>query len=131
MQKEQERDNLHKTIWKIAEDLRGSVDGWDFKSYVLGFLFYRFICENLCAYLKESHGVEDYSAIDEATALTGKDTLIDAKGFFISPSELFETIRMRANLGENLENLNQSLSLAFKNIESSCIGKPRAISGTF
>lgn len=122
MQKEQERANLHKTIWKIAEDLRGSVDGWDFKSYVLGFLFYRFICENLCAYLA-SRGEKNYSALDEATALRGKDVIIDKKGFFISPQDLFETLRSKANGGGELENLNQSLSQAFRNIESSCIGK--------
>lgn len=98
MQKEQERANLHKTIWKIAEDLRGSVDGWDFKSYVLGFLFYRFICENLCAYLA-TRGVKDYRAIDEATALRGKEEIIRAKGFFILPQDLFESIRLEANRG--------------------------------
>ncbi len=53
MTKEQERDELHRTIWQIANDLRGSVDGWDFKSYVLGMLFYRFISENLASYLKQ------------------------------------------------------------------------------
>ena len=56
-QKELERNELHKTIWKMADDLRGSVDGWDFKQYVLGLLFYRFISENLTSYLNEEKQV--------------------------------------------------------------------------
>lgn len=95
MKKEQERANLHRVIWKIAEDVRGSVDGWDFKSYVLGFLFYRFICENLCAYVA-TRGIKDYASLDEDTAMRGRDEIIRAKGFFISPKDLFKTIQTNA-----------------------------------
>lgn len=124
-QKEQERAELHKTIWKIADDLRGSVDGWDFKSYVLGFLFYRFICENLCDHIRKNDSSIDYPSLDEQRALRGKERILESKGFFILPSDLFESIRTKANLGgEHLENLNQSLATAFKNIESFCIGTP-------
>ena len=76
MTKEQERDELHRTIWQIANDLRGSVDGWDFKSYVLGMLFYRFISENLTSYLnneeKKAGNLEfDYSKINDSEAEFG------------------------------------------------------------
>ncbi|MEZ7884976.1 MAG: type I restriction-modification system subunit M N-terminal domain-containing protein, partial [Bacteroidales bacterium] len=76
MTKEQERDELHRTIWQIANDLRGSVDGWDFKSYVLGMLFYRFISENLTSYLnneeKKAGNIEfDYSKIKDSEAEFG------------------------------------------------------------
>ncbi|MCK9182910.1 MAG: type I restriction-modification system subunit M N-terminal domain-containing protein, partial [Fibrobacteraceae bacterium] len=72
MTKEQERDELHRAIWQIANDLRGSVDGWDFKSYVLGMLFYRFISENLAAYINEderrSNPSFDYATVSDKTA---------------------------------------------------------------
>lgn len=75
-----EREELHKTIWKIANDLRGSVDGWDFKSYVLGFLFYYFICENLKSYVLNSFK-QDYENLSDEMAENGRDTIINAKGF--------------------------------------------------
>lgn len=84
-----EREELHKTIWKIANDLRGSVDGWDFKSYVLGFLFYYFICENLKNYVLKSFE-QDYENLSDEMAENGRDTIINAKGFFIKPSHLFQ-----------------------------------------
>lgn len=112
-----EREELHKTIWKIANDLRGSVDGWDFKSYVLGFLFYYFICENLKSYVLNSFE-QDYENLSDEMAENGRDTVINAKGFFIKPSHLFSNIFKNANL----ENLNEKLSVIFKEIESSANG---------
>lgn len=112
-----EREELHKTIWKIANDLRGSVDGWDFKSYVLGFLFYYFICENLKSYVLNSFE-QDYENLSDEMAENGRDTVINAKGFFIKPSHLFSNIFKNANL----ENLNEKLSVVFKEIESSANG---------
>lgn len=112
-----EREELHKTIWKIANDLRGSVDGWDFKSYVLGFLFYYFICENLKSYVLNSFK-QDYENLSDEMAENGRDTIINAKGFFIKPSHLFSNMFKNANL----ENLNEKLSVVFKEIESSANG---------
>lgn len=112
-----EREELHKTIWKIANDLRGSVDGWDFKSYVLGFLFYYFICENLKSYVFKMYK-QDYENLDDENAENGRDTIINAKGFFIKPSHLFSNIFKNANL----EDLNEKLSTIFKEIESSANG---------
>lgn len=112
-----EREELHKTIWKIANELRGSVDGWDFKSYVLGFLFYYFISENLKSYVFNSFK-QDYENLDDKNAENGRDTIINAKGFFIKPSHLFSNMLKNANL----ENLNEKLSAIFKEIESSANG---------
>jgi type I restriction enzyme M protein len=112
--KEQERAELHRTIWNIANDLRGSVDGWDFKQYVLGMLFYRYISENLTAYINDGeHAAGDaafnYAALADNDAEQAKDDLVKTKGFFILPSELFENVRKRAisddNLNETLENV--------------------------
>ena len=122
--KEDQRAQLHKTIWRIANDLRGSVDGWDFKTYVLGILFYRFISENLAAYLNDLErkaGVPDfdYSKISDADAEFGRRVTVEEKGFYILPSELFDNVRLRAPRNENL---NETLERAFKNIEGSAIG---------
>ena len=119
-----ERSELHKTIWKIANDLRGSVDGWDFKSYVLGMLFYRFISENLRSFLNEqerSAGQSnfDYALLKNAEAEFGRTETIKEKGFYILPSELFSNVRMRARSDENL---NETLARVFKNIEGSAVG---------
>ncbi|MDO4870925.1 MAG: type I restriction-modification system subunit M, partial [Candidatus Saccharibacteria bacterium] len=122
--KEQERTKLHNTIWKIANDLRGSVDGWDFKAYVLGFLFYRFISENLVNYINAEErktGATDFSYAelsDDQAELNREDT-VNGKGFYILPSELFENVRKRA---KNDENLNETLSKIFRNIEQSAKG---------
>ncbi len=99
--KEAQRAELHKTIWRIANDLRGSVDGWDFKSYVLGMLFYRFISENLTAYLNEQEREAgdadfDYAELGDADAEFGRKDTVDEKGFYILPSELFANVRERA-----------------------------------
>ena len=122
--KEQERTELHKTIWKIANELRGSVDGWDFKQYVLGLLFYRFISENIENYVNENQrkaGIIDfqYRNISDEEALLGKSQILDEKGFFILPSELFCNIRKGADKNENL---NVVISNVFNNIESSARG---------
>ena len=122
--KEQERAELHRTIWNIANDLRGSVDGWDFKQYVLGILFYRYISENLSAYINEGEHAAgetafDYARISDSEAATARDDLVATKGFFILPSELFENVRKRAVSDENL---NETLEVVFKNIEVSAQG---------
>ena len=122
--KEAQRAELHKTIWRIANDLRGSVDGWDFKSYVLGMLFYRFISEHLTSYLngwEEQAGESgfDYATLADEHAETEREAIVSEKGFFISPSELFENVRKRASSDENL---NETLERVFKNIEGSAVG---------
>ena len=122
--KEREREELHKTIWKIANELRGSVDGWDFKQYVLGLLFYRFISENIENYVNENQrkaGIEDfkYRDISDEEALLGKTQILEEKGLFILPSELFCNVRKNADKNENL---NVVISNIFNNIESSARG---------
>jgi len=121
-----DRNELHKTIWRIANELRGSVDGWDFKQYVLGFLFYRFISENLTNYINSNQkkaGKQDfdYAKIDDKTAEFGRKTTVEEKGFYILPNELFVNVRAKA---KNDENLNETLAKVFKNIESSALGAP-------
>ena len=91
MAKEQERDELHRAIWQIANDLRGSVDGWDFKSYVLGMLFYRFISENLTSYLNKEeqragNTTFNYADITDEEAEFGRADTLKEKGFYILPS---------------------------------------------
>lgn len=122
--KEAERAELHKTIWRIANDLRGSVDGWDFKSYVLGMLFYRFISENLTAYLNEQERRAgnpdfDYTHLPDTDAQFGMAETVNEKGFFIFPSDLFVNVRARARHDANL---NETLSQVFRNIEASAKG---------
>ena len=122
--REAQRAQLHKTIWRIANDLRGSVDGWDFKTYVLGILFYRFISENLAAYLNDLErkaGLPDfeYAKITDSEAEFGRKVTVEEKGFYILPSELFDNVRKRAPRDENL---NETLERAFKNIEGSAVG---------
>lgn len=124
MTREQERDELHRAIWQIANDLRGSVDGWDFKSYVLGMLFYRFISENLTSFInKEEQRTGntdfDYSKISDKDAEFGRADTVKEKGFFILPSELFVNVCKNA---KNNEDLNETLSRIFKNIENSAKG---------
>ena len=121
---EAQRAELHKTIWQIANDLRGSVDGWDFKSYVLGMLFYRFISENLTTFLNQGEQEAgsfdfDYALLPDEDAEQARDTTVNEKGFFILPSELFENVRRR---GANDENLNETLERVFDNIEGSAAG---------
>lgn len=123
--KEAERAELHKTIWRIANDLRGSVDGWDFKTYVLGMLFYRFVSQNLTAYLntqerKAGNAGFDYTALGDTDAEFGRAETVKEKGFYILPSQLFDNVRRRARL--NLDSLNEILSRVFKDIEGSATG---------
>jgi type I restriction enzyme M protein len=122
--KESERAELHRTIWSIANDLRGSVDGWDFKSYVLGILFYRYISENLSCYINATEHEAgdtsfDYAKLSDKNAKSARKDLVETKGFFILPSELFENVHNKAASDENL---NETLQRIFKNIESSAQG---------
>jgi type I restriction enzyme M protein len=122
--KEAQRAELHKTIWRIANDLRGSVDGWDFKTYVLGTLFYRFISENLTAYLNEQERKAgnadfDYADLSDVEAERGRRETVAEKGFYILPSELFANVRERARHDENL---NETLAKVFRGIEGSAVG---------
>ncbi len=123
-QKELERNELHKTIWKMADDLRGSVDGWDFKQYVLGLLFYRFISENLTSYLNEEERKAgnldfDYTKLSDEEAEYGREDTLADKGFYILPSELFCNLRKRASEDKNL---NITLGKILDNIENSAKG---------
>lgn len=122
--KEQERDELHRAIWAIADELRGAVDGWDFKNYVLGTMFYRYISENLCNYinegeLKAGNKNFNFATITDDDAEEARDGLVEEKGFFILPSELFCNVRAKAT---NDENLNETLESVFRQIEESAKG---------
>ncbi len=122
--KEQERAELHRTIWSIANDLRGSVDGWDFKNYVLVMLFYRYISENLTNYINEGEieaGTPDfnYADISDEEAETAREDMVNTKGFFILPSQLFCNVLKRADKDENL---NETLEGIFRSIEGSAQG---------
>ena len=122
--KEQERAELHKAIWAIADDLRGAVDGWDFKNYVLGAMFYRYISENFTAYINageiEAGNTDfDYAQMADAEAEEARAGLVEEKGFFILPSELFCNVYARAASDENL---NETLERVFNNIEDSAKG---------
>ena len=101
------RDELHRAIWAIADELRGAVDGWDFKNYVLGTMFYRYISENLTAFINEGEidaGVTDfdYAKMSDDEAEEAREDLVNSKGFFILPSELFCNVRNKAATDANL-----------------------------
>lgn len=122
--KEQEREELHRAIWAIADDLRGAVDGWDFKSYVLGTMFYRYISENIASYINQGEidaGNPDfrYEDMSDAEAEQAREGLVQEKGFFILPSELFCNVRAKAASDENL---NETLETVFRHIEESAKG---------
>ncbi|NCU28354.1 MAG: type I restriction-modification system subunit M [Candidatus Moranbacteria bacterium] len=122
--KEQERSELHRAIWQIANDLRGSIDGWDFKQYVLGILFYRFISENITNYINTDERRSgkkdfDYATLSDKEAEFGRTDTVKEKGFYILPSELFVNVRKNAR---NDANLNETLSSVFNNIENSAKG---------
>ena len=122
--KEQEREELHKAIWSIADDLRGSVDGWDFKNYVLGIMFYRYISENLTQYINKGEWEAgnsdfDYALLSDEEAEEAREGLVNDKGFFILPSELFINVRAKAPTDENL---NETLEGVFRHIEESAKG---------
>lgn len=122
--KEQERDELHRAIWAIADELRGAVDGWDFKNYVLGTMFYRYVSENLCSYVNEGEAAAgntdfDYAQMPDEDAEVAREGLVEEKGFFILPSELFCNVCKKA---PNDENLNETLETVFRHIEDSAKG---------
>ena len=122
--KEREREEVHRAIWAIADELRGAVDGWDFKNYVLGTMFYRYISEDLTAYINRGEldaGNDDfdYARLSDTEAEEAREDLIQEKGFFIPPSELFENVRRNAP-GD--ANLNETLERVFRNIEGSAKG---------
>lgn len=122
--KEQERDELHRAIWAIADELRGAVDGWDFKNYVLGTMFYRYISENLANYIntgEKDAGNEDfnYANLSDSDAEEAREGLVSEKGFFILPSQLFCNVRDNA---KDDENLNETLEKVFFAIENSAKG---------
>ena len=124
MANNREREELHKAIWSIADDLRGAVDGWDFKQYILGIMFYRYISENITNYINEGEkkgGATDfdYAQLDDADAETERNNLVKEKGFFILPSELFCNVVKKAKQDENL---NETLERIFNNIENSAKG---------
>lgn len=120
-----QRAELQKRIWSIADDLRGKVDGWDFKQYVLGMLFYRFISENMKDFFNKTEHASgdldfDYAKITDEEALRDfKPGTIEEKGFFILPSQLFENVLKNARQNENL---NVDLANIFKSFENSAIG---------
>ena len=123
-QKEQERDELHRAIWAIADELRGAVDGWDFKNYVLGTMFYRYISENLCNYINNGETEAgnsgfDFAKMPDNEAEEARAGLVEEKGFFILPSELFCNVRAKA---ADDENLNETLETIFRHIEESAKG---------
>lgn len=124
MKKEQEREELHRAIWAIADELRGAVDGWDFKNYVLGTMFYRYISENLCNYINEGEIAAgntdfDYAQMSDVEAEQARAGLVQEKGFFILPSELFVNVLKHAAKDENL---NETLERVFNHIEESARG---------
>ncbi len=122
-----QRAELHRKIWAIADDVRGAVDGWDFKQYILGILFYRFISENITEFFNyaehEAGDLEfDYAKIsDEEAEEDFRPNTVEDKGFFILPSQLFENVVKNA---KDNENLNTDLANIFKEIEASAIGYP-------
>lgn len=117
----QQRAELHRQIWQIANEVRGAVDGWDFKQYVLGSLFYRFISENFSAYIEQGDESIDYAAYsdEEIDAFGIKEDAIKSKGYFIYPSQLFKNVVKNANTNNNL---NIELADIFADIEASAVG---------
>lgn len=148
--KEQEREELHRAIWAIADELRGAVDGWDFKNYVLGTMFYRYISENLTTYVNEGEweaGDEtfDYTRMSDEEAEEAREGLVEEKGFFILPSELFCNVHAKCNnekatfkdregkIKNIKDNLNELLEMVFQHIEESAQGSEseNSFSGLF
>lgn len=120
MSSTQQRAALHRQIWQIANVVRGAVDGWDFKQYVLGALFYRFISENFVNYISGGDENIKYAEMSDSVITADiKDDAIKTKGYFILPSQLFSNIVKKAN---NNENLNTDLATIFSAIESSANG---------
>ena len=139
MSSNREREELHKAIWSIADDLRGSVDGWDFKQYILGIMFYRYISENITNYINEGERKAgdttfDYAKLKDNEAEGERENLVKEKGFFIRPSELFCNVIKAAKSDSATfvdiegktksvkDNLNEYLEMIFNNIENSAKG---------
>lgn len=139
MASNREREELHKAIWSIADDLRGSVDGWDFKQYILGIMFYRYISENIANYINEGERKAgdttfDYAKLKDSEAESERANLVKEKGFFIRPSELFCNVIKAAKSDSAIftdvegktksvkDNLNEYLEMIFNNIENSAKG---------
>ncbi|MGJ3493107.1 type I restriction-modification system subunit M, partial [Piscirickettsia salmonis] len=121
----QQRSELQRKIWQIANDVRGSVDGWDFKQYVLGTLFYRFISENFANYIEGGDESVNYAELDDDVITEDiKDDAIKTKGYFIYPTQLFANMARGANKNENL---NTDLAAIFTAIESSANGYPSEV----
>ena len=125
-----QREELQRRIWQIANDVRGSVDGWDFKQYVLGMLFYRFISENFKEFMQAGEDFDYAKVSDDVITPEIKEDAIKTKGYFIYPSELFENVLKKA---PNNQNLNTDLRAIFDSIENSAVGYPseEAIKGLF
>ena len=139
MASNREREEIHKAIWSVAYDLRGSVDGWDFKQYILGIMFYRYISENITNYINEGERKAgdasfDYAKLSDSEAEYERDNLVKEKGFFIRPSELFCNV-IKSAKSDNAtftdiegktksikDNLNEYLEMIFNNIENSAKG---------
>lgn len=122
MTSSQQRAELQRRIWQIANDVRGAVDGWDFKQYVLGALFYRFISENFACYIAGGDDSINYAELsDKVITPEIKDDAIKTKGYFIYPSQLFANIAAKASTNESL---NTDLAAIFSAIESSANGYP-------
>ena len=120
-----EREEVHKAIWSIADDLRGAVDGWDFKQYILGIMFYRYISENIAKYINDGERKAgdkdfDYAKLSDSEAETVREDLVKEKGFFILPSELFRNVCKDAK--NHKDDLNEILENIFRNIENSAKG---------
>jgi type I restriction enzyme M protein len=127
----QQRAELQRRIWQIANEVRGAVDGWDFKQYVLGALFYRFISENFAAYIEGGDDSVDYAALSDLVITPEiRDDAVKTKGYFIFPSQLFANVAARA---KDNESLNTDLAVIFSSIETSALGYPseRDIRGLF
>ena len=132
MTSSQQRAELQRRIWQIANDVRGAVDGWDFKQYVLGSLFYRFISENFTDYITGGDTSVDYASMADTdeNIVAAKDDAVKTKGYFIYPSQLFANVAAKANTNDSL---NTDLAAIFSAIESSANGYPseRDIKGLF
>lgn len=126
--REMERAKLHKTIWGLANSLRGAVDGWDFKAYILGMLFYRYISENVTRRYLNEHEQQagetdfDYAELTDEMAEAEKDEIVRTLGFFIKPSELFSNVCKNADQYLKEDKLNLIVADALKNIERSAVG---------
>lgn len=127
----QQRDQLQSQIWKIANEVRGAIDGWDFKQFVLGTLFYRFISENFANYIEGGDNSIVYADLPDSIITPEiKDDAIKTKGYFIYPSQLFVNKAKTANTNPNF---NTELKAIFNSIESSANGYPseKNIKGLF